>query len=447
LRIIVKRRVDGPSAPELGTPVPTSFSSITVPLSRPSTGPAAIASYSIERATAAGGPFTVVASGPAVFGNPPTQYVDGGLIAGGTYYYRARATDTSGRVSAYSAVVSGTTLTSSVTVQVLHYDDFSGASTDAGTSGRWSLSDDFAPASGDVTVAHSANHCRSPGFVTAGSPQSARVQLTYRRGISLASSDWYLISGGTEQPHRNELAAKQWPTSVGGTGWNGRTQIGNEYWYGISIYLPDGSDSDPAWVEGSALGRHFEIVLQWHDTPDSGAEGGRNPPLNLKLNVPNGQPGAGVSRRHWVIQNLSQAAATAGSSYDSNVSFDCGDAADDMGGWTDWVFRWLPHYTTAGILQVWKNDVLVVNRINLPNAFNDIFGPYQKFGFYTGQRGFDSVTGAPLSVPADWPVRRVAYYGEHKMLQAFGNPTNAAVDTTNYAYQQVKPRGSRASGY
>jgi hypothetical protein len=146
------------------------------------------------------------------------------------------------------------------------------------------------------------------------------------------------------------------------------------------------------------------------------------------------------------VQSLSQSVASGGKVYDSNVSVDCGDAATDLGKWTDWVFRWLPHYTTAGILQVWKDDVLVVNRINLPNAYNDTVGPYFKFGFYTGQRGFDT-NGAPLSVPSDWPVRRVAYYGESKMLQAFGNPTNAAVDTTNYAYQQVKPRGDRASGY
>lgn len=108
VQIIVKRRTDGPSVPELGTPTSVTFDSVTVPLTRPSTGPAAISSYEIDRSTN-GTTWTTVASGALVFGNPPAQYVDGGRIASTTYYYRARATDTSGRVSAYSSTVSATT--------------------------------------------------------------------------------------------------------------------------------------------------------------------------------------------------------------------------------------------------------------------------------------------------------------------------------------------------
>lgn len=111
--IIIKRRVDGPSVPELGTPTAVTFDSVTVPLARASTGPSAIASYTIERATAAAGPWTVAATGALIFGNPPTQYVDGGRLALTTYYYRAKAQDSAGRISAYSATVSGTTTAAS----------------------------------------------------------------------------------------------------------------------------------------------------------------------------------------------------------------------------------------------------------------------------------------------------------------------------------------------
>lgn len=107
--ILIKRKVDGPSVPELGTPTAVTFDSVTVPLARPSTGPNAIASYVIERATSAAGPWVIAAEGPAIFGNPPTQFVDGGRLALTEYFYRARATDTAGRVSAYCAVVSATT--------------------------------------------------------------------------------------------------------------------------------------------------------------------------------------------------------------------------------------------------------------------------------------------------------------------------------------------------
>lgn len=109
MQIIIKRRADGPSVPELGTPTSVTFDSVTVPLNRPSTGPAAISAYQIERATNAAGPWTIAATGALIFGNPATQYVDGGRLALTTYYYRAKATDTASRESAYSAVVSATT--------------------------------------------------------------------------------------------------------------------------------------------------------------------------------------------------------------------------------------------------------------------------------------------------------------------------------------------------
>lgn len=108
VQIIVKRRTDGPSVPELGTPTSVTFDSVTVPLTRPSTGPAAISSYEIDRSTN-GTTWATVASGALIFGNPPAQYVDGGRLPLTTYYYRARATDTSGRISAYSSTVSATT--------------------------------------------------------------------------------------------------------------------------------------------------------------------------------------------------------------------------------------------------------------------------------------------------------------------------------------------------
>ena len=108
MQILIKRKVDGPSVPELGTPTSVTFDSITVPLNRPSTGPAALAQYELQRSLD-GSTWSTIATGPAIFGNPAAQFVDGGRIALTTYYYRARALDVAGRASAYSATVSATT--------------------------------------------------------------------------------------------------------------------------------------------------------------------------------------------------------------------------------------------------------------------------------------------------------------------------------------------------
>jgi len=108
MQIIIKRRVDGPSTPELGQPTSVTFSSVTVPLNRPSTGPAPISSYTIQRSLN-GTTWTTAATGALIFGNPPVAFVDGGRLALTTYYYRALAEDTGGRVSDYCATVSVTT--------------------------------------------------------------------------------------------------------------------------------------------------------------------------------------------------------------------------------------------------------------------------------------------------------------------------------------------------
>ncbi len=108
MQILIKRKVDGPSVPELGTPTSVTFDSITVPLNRPSTGPAALAQYELQRSLD-GSTWSTIATGAAIFGNPAAQFVDGGRIALTTYYYRARALDVAGRASAYSATVSATT--------------------------------------------------------------------------------------------------------------------------------------------------------------------------------------------------------------------------------------------------------------------------------------------------------------------------------------------------
>jgi len=404
-------------------------SSLTVSWTASTDVQSGVAYYTVYRATSAAGTYSSI--GTTLL----TSFTDTALTASTTYWYKVSATDAAEtpNTSAQSSAASGTTSAApsgDVTMIALHYDDFNATPLDSSkTSGdgkRWSIADDFNTGQ-DTTLAVSTNHSRYN--TGSGTQRSARMQLTMHNG-----SAWYSISNGTQAPHRNELRLRPWST----TGWDGRTRLGREYWAGFSIYLPDGSDADPEWVAGSALGRHFEILHQWHDTPDAGVDQSRNPPLNIKINNPNGAGGA-LSRGHWVVQTLSQSAAAGTLQYDSNVAIDCGAIA--TGEWTDFVVRYRPHYTTAGILQVWINDVLVVSRIGIPNAYNDTFGPYACLGIYCGQ-----AQGAPSgSIPGDWPAQRVCYYDEWRLYEAVGNPA-AAVDTSNTAYQTVKPRGLRNAG-
>lgn len=111
--VLIKRKLEGPSIPELGQPTSVTFDSVTVPVARPSTGPAALASYELQRSLD-GTTWSTIATGPSIFGNPAAQYVDGGRTALTRYYYRARATDAAGRVSDFCAPVSTTTLPNAV---------------------------------------------------------------------------------------------------------------------------------------------------------------------------------------------------------------------------------------------------------------------------------------------------------------------------------------------
>lgn len=354
----------------------------------------------------------------------------------GSHTIEVAAEDVAGNVGGYSTPFTGIVPAPSgnVTMTRLHYDDFNASPIDGsevtGDGKRWTLFDDFNASVDDFFTPSTAHSRYNTG---SGTQRSSRMQLTMHNG-----STWYAINNNTQAPHRNELRLRPWSVANGGTGWDGRTRLGREYWAGFSIYLPDGSDADPEWVAGSALGRHFEILHQWHDTPDPGVDQSRNPPLNIKINNPNGAGGA-LSRGHWVVQTLSQSAAAGTLQYDSNVAIDCG--AITTGEWTDFVVRYRPHYTTAGILQVWINGTLVVSRIGIPNAYNDTFGPYACLGLYCGQ-----AQGAPSgSIPGDWPAQRVCYYDEWSLYEAVGNPATA-VDTSNAAYLAVAPRGLRTAG-
>ncbi|MBW2525647.1 MAG: polysaccharide lyase, partial [Deltaproteobacteria bacterium] len=143
-------------------------------------------------------------------------------------------------------------------------------------------------------------------------------------------------------------------------------EVGDEVWYGFSIYLPDDYVADPVW----------EIPAQWHGRPDFDlGEDWRNPPLALHSS--NGQ---------WTLSIKWDAKANTFESgereYDGSESEPLGPY--ETGRWTDWVFHLVWSYQDDGVLQIWKDGVQVLERLNKPNTFNDAEGPYMKMGIYKG---------------------------------------------------------------
>lgn len=153
--------------------------------------------------------------------------------------------------------------------------------------------------------------------------------------------------------------------------------LGSEYWYSFSIYLP----SD--WV----IDNDKEIVFQFHSVPDRDAgETWTNPPLALY-----------VDRGNWALRNRADARRVVMSNFQFEKYWMLGSIK--RGGWTNWVMRIKWSYKSDGILQVWKDGQKVVDRTGM-NTFNDAKGPYAKMGLYK----FTWKTRATLT------NRRVLYY-------------------------------------
>ncbi len=168
------------------------------------------------------------------------------------------------------------------------------------------------------------------------------------------------------------------------------THMGEEWWYGFSIFLPK------SFVPGSV----WESLAQWHNTPNDWNEllARDNPPLflaTMKGDIPKG---------HWSVALAwdSDPVASDGSfKLDGSRTWDLGAWETDQ--WTDWVFRIRWSYGSDGILQIWKNGVMVVNYTG-PNTYNDKIGPYFKVGIYKGWKD--------RKVPEDTVSERVVFHDD-----------------------------------
>jgi len=165
-------------------------------------------------------------------------------------------------------------------------------------------------------------------------------------------------------------------------------QVGQEYWYGFRILLPEDYIPDRIW----------EIVAQWQGVPDTDlGEKWRNPVLALSTT---GGRWGWVSR--WdAKRNTFQSGKR---EYGGVHEYDLGPYERSV--WTNWVVHVQWSYETDGWLQVWRNGRKVIDQTG-PNAYNDAKGPFFKMGLYKGW-------GDPKK-RSDTVDRRVLYHDQFRM--------------------------------
>ncbi len=137
-------------------------------------------------------------------------------------------------------------------------------------------------------------------------------------------------------------------------------------WYAFSVYLPAGYAFDKQW----------ETVAQFHDIPDAG-EGYRNPILAFWTDN-----GIWSVSNLWDDKKITTKDADGKWVYGGKWRYELG--AYETAKWTDWVVHVRWSYQNDGLLQIWKNGVLVVDQRDKPNCFNDDLMPYFKWGIYKG---------------------------------------------------------------
>lgn len=440
--------VTPPTVPGSPSAVGVSSTQVKIDFTPSTDTQSGVGGYRLWVAPASVGPFSL---DPAVISGAPYTWTGGQPDT--PYWFQLDAFDgvspTPNR-SARTAIFTARTLASNLIITDLHYDDMQGAydagkpNQPGGSSKRWQIADDYDFGVNPI-LDYSNKRAR---FGT----KSARAELNF---TNAAGNTWLHSSPppASETPFRNEWNAANgsaWPV----TGWNRRSvlhtlQNNIEYWSGYSIFLPAAGDSngDPSYPLNS-VHPSFCLVAQWHGSGESGSDA-RNPMSALFISGPD--PITGFKAR-WSLTSLSQKTFDSQLKvYDSKKTYDLGPIAPDQGHWVDFVHRnrWDYSWTTSpsdgtsrGIIQVWKNGVLVVNQINFPNSYNNTNVGYPAcVGFYTERVNY-TTNPNPQQIAPGMPVKIVGYWGEWKYASVVGNP-QAPVDTSNAGYQRVAPRGVR----
>jgi hypothetical protein len=182
---------------------------------------------------------------------------------------------------------------------------------------------------------------------------------------------------------------------------------GKEYWAGFSIFVPND------WVTDNT--RH-DSIADFHVVRDRCTNGVWDQ-INGAIEPESSSPlQFDILGNDWRIR----------SKWDSRPCHTNPTEGQDIvyrkpfkkGVWTDFVVRVIFSYDNKGILQIWKNDggnnglELIVDRIGVPNSFNNEVGNYFKFGIYKAK--WETQTDSPVQ-------KRVIYFDEVRFADTDGS--------------------------
>lgn len=138
-----------------------------------------------------------------------------------------------------------------------------------------------------------------------------------------------------------------------------REPFKHDRWYEFSTYL---TAPWPVWDD--------DVVLaQWHSSPDKYIdEPFRGPPLALRI----------VGNYFRISYGWDDKLVSSQAPIAINTLW---YAPLETEKWIDWAMHVRWSHTKDGVLQIWKNDQLIVDHEG-PNVFNDLRGVYLKLGVY-----------------------------------------------------------------
>lgn len=170
-----------------------------------------------------------------------------------------------------------------------------------------------------------------------------------------------------------------------------------EGWYGYSMYVPASFVSDTL----------PDLVTQYHNIEPTGKHFDSTPPLTMR-----------IQRDSFFVQL--QWSSDAGMTHNGSVLINLGPVTKNT--WIDWVWHIKWSYNGAGITQVWRNGVKVIDRVG-PNCYNDGSFPYFKCGIYKSPWAHGFVTAGI--------THREMYFDELRIASAQGNYNSVvpAIDT------------------
>jgi hypothetical protein len=176
--------------------------------------------------------------------------------------------------------------------------------------------------------------------------------------------------------------------------------VGEEYWVGVSIFVPEDFVPD---MEGCD-----ELWLQFQAVPDDG-ELWRSPVLAIYV----------VEGEYQIVSRWDTRPIRSDMGWSGKETLAALPITPDKGRWVDWVFHVKWSWESDGLTEIWKDGELVVTR-NGPNCSNDHEGPRPSFGVYKWPWKTDS------TISCSSIVERLIYVDEFRIATADGSYEDVA---------------------